>query len=377
MNTRRDRPWIRRLLATLVLAGLVSAIAWAAMDRLAERFAPEAARTPPPPAVTTMTARVARVTLYSPPYRGTIEARTGATVTAQVTARILERPVTEGDRVDTGDLLVRMDTRELGLEVEQLQAAGERLEGERATARRNLERQQALHERGSVSDSELDDARQRVSTLDAQARENQAALERARIRLDHATEHAPFPARVSRVHVQAGDLAVAGQPLVELVNVDDLRAVLRIPETDGVRLQPGMAVELEIPALGRTVETRLDRLYPTLEPPHRNGSFQSLLSAAALDSARPGMAVEARVALEELVDVVTVPAHAVQGRGDGRWVYVVRDRTAHRRPVTVRSLPDGRYAVVGGVRAGDRIITTADHRIRDGAPVNDIDEPPQ
>ena len=85
------------------------------MDRLAERFAPEAARTPPPPAVTAMTARVARVTLYSPPYRGTIEARTGATITAQVTARILERPVTEGDRVDTGDLLVRMDTREPSL----------------------------------------------------------------------------------------------------------------------------------------------------------------------------------------------------------------------------------------------------------------------
>ncbi|WP_019593501.1 efflux RND transporter periplasmic adaptor subunit [Thioalkalivibrio sp. ALM2T] len=370
-RTPSSRRGLRRILGLLALGGVIVLTAWSATDRLSERFSPEAARAAPPPAVATISAQPAEITLYSPAYRGSIETHAETTISARITARVLESPLNVGDQVEADGVLVRMDTDETRLEVRQREAADQRLDGERATAQRNLDRQQDLFSRDLIPESELDDARQRVATLEAQLRENRSALELAHKRLEYTTERAPFAAQVRRTHVQPGDLAVAGQPLIELVGLEDLHAILRVPERDSLLLQPGLEVELTIPALDRTMTTRLDRVHPTLEGSRRSGSFETSLPAAPV-ALRPGMAVQARVVLEHLDAVIRVPAHAVWSDAGTQWVYRLKDGHAERREVATRSLPNGERAILEGIDPGDRIIVTPDRRIQDGHPVRDV-----
>jgi RND family efflux transporter MFP subunit len=358
------------------LAGVVIVTTWSATDRLSERFSPEAARAVPPPAVTTISAEPTRATFYSPVYRGSIETHDETTISARITAQVLESPLNAGDRVGEGEVLVRMDTDETRLEVRQREAADQRLDGERATAQRNLDRQQDLFARDLIPESELDDARQRVATLEAQLRENRSALELARKRLEYTTERAPFTAQVRHTHVRPGDLAVSGQPLIELVGLEGLHAVLRVPERDILLLEPGLDVELTIPALEHTVTTRLDRVHPTLDISRRSGSFETRLIDPP-EALRPGMAAQARVVLEYLDPVIRVPAHAVWGDVDNQWIYRLEDGRAYRTEVVTRSLPNGERAILEGIEPGDRIIVTPDRRIRDGMPVHAVDDSPR
>ncbi|AGA32490.1 multidrug-efflux system secretion protein, HlyD family [Thioalkalivibrio nitratireducens DSM 14787] len=366
-----NRGGLRRTVGLVALAGVVAVTAWSAANRLSERFSPDAARATPSPAVATILAQPAAVTLYSPAYRGSIETHYEATISARITAQVLESPWTPGDRVEADELLVRMDADEMHFEVQQRQATDQRLGGERATAQRNLERQQDLFARNLTPESELDDAHQRVATLEAQIRENRSALELARKRLEYATERAPIAAQVRHTHVRPGDLAVSGQPLIDLVGLDGLHAVLRVPERETVLLKPGLAVELTIPALDHVVTTRLDRVHPTLAAGRRSGSFETRLPEAP-EAARPGMAVQARVILEHLDEATRVPAHAVWSDAGIHWVYRLEDGHAYRREVVTRSLPNGERAISEGIDPGDRIIVTPDRRIRDGLPVRDV-----
>ncbi|WP_028491561.1 efflux RND transporter periplasmic adaptor subunit [Thioalkalivibrio sp. ALE19] len=375
-RTSSRRRGLRRTLGLLALAGVVIVTAWSATDRLSERFFPEAARAVPPPAVTTISAEPTRATFYSPVYRGSIETHDETTISARITAQVLESPLNAGDRVEAGEVLVRMDTDETRLEVRQRKAADQRLDGERATAQRNLDRQQDLFARDLIPESELDDARQRVATLETQLRENRSALELARKRLEYTTERAPFTAQVQRTHVRPGDLAASGQPLIELVGLEKLHAVLRVPERDILLLEPGLDVELTIPAMERTVTTRLDRVHPTLEPTRRSGSFETRLSDPP-EGLRPGMAVQARVVLDHVDPVIRVPAHAVRSDTDHQWVYRLEDGRAYRTEVVTRSLPNGEQAILEGIEPGDRIIVTPDRRIRDGMPVHAVDDSPR
>jgi RND family efflux transporter MFP subunit len=359
--------WPQRLVVTVVLALLAVWIGLAGAERLAARFDPEPARAVPPPAVETLvvsteTAVVERV------YRGTVEAEGRARISARLTAQILEIPHREGALVRQGDVLARLDDEELRRDAARLEAVGDRLEGELATARRERGRQEDLFGRNLTPERSLDDARQRVSTLEAQIRENAAALGLVQRRLTYAEERAPFDALVQRVHASEGELAATGQPLVELVALNSLKAVVQVPQGDVPHLRTGMTVRLEVPALGRVWPARVDRLYPALDAGSRNATLAAFFPEDA-DGVRPGMTVQAHVTLDRIEGVVRLPAQAVHGEGAERRVYVLEDGRARERLVQVAVARAGEYLITAGLEAGEQVIVTADPSLGDGLPV--------
>ncbi|ACL71402.1 efflux transporter, RND family, MFP subunit [Thioalkalivibrio sulfidiphilus HL-EbGr7] len=365
--------WPQRLIVTVVLVLLAVWIGLAGAERLSARFDPEPARAVPPPAVETLvvseeTAVVERV------YRGSVESEGRARISARLTAQILQIPHREGALVRRGDVLARLDDEEIRRDAARLEAVADRLEGERATARREAARQEDLFRRNLTPERSLDDARQRVSTLEAQIRENAAALGLVQRRLTYAEERAPFDAQVQRVHASEGELAAAGQPLVELVALSSLKAVVQVPQVDARRLRPGMTVRLEVPALSRIWPARVDRVYPALDAGSRNATFAAFFPEDA-DGVRPGMAVQAHIALDHIEGAVRLPAQAVLGEGPERRVYVLEDGRARERLVQVAVARAGEYLITAGLEAGEQVIVTADPRLGDGLPVQAGEHP--
>lgn len=305
-------------------------------------------------------------------YRGNVEADARAVVSARITARVLALHHREGAPVNKGEPLLTLDDAELQREAERLRAVAQRLAGELEMANRQLARDRELRAEGLVPERTLDESLQRARTLEAQERENRAALALVDTRLAYAIERAPFDGIVQRNFVQPGELAALGQPLIELVSGASLKAVIAVPQRDIALLEPGQAVRLEVPALRRAWPAKIDRIYPALDTTTRNATVAAFFPGEA--GVHPGMAVTAHIELEAREQAITLPAHAIWRDDKGSWVWLLENDTALRREVVPGLTRQGVTLVEAGLAAGDRVIVTADRRLGDGQPVT-VPEP--
>jgi RND family efflux transporter MFP subunit len=361
MLSRRQRVGT---IAAVVL--LVAVVGLATMQRWQERQHPGPAAPRPAPAVEVLELQPAPFAVNRG-FRGTVEADQRVVVSARITARVAQIHHREGARVGQGDPLLELDDEELRRESDQLRAVGERLAGELEMASRQLARDRELQAQGLVPERTLDEAVQRVRTLEAQRRENRAAVARVTTRIGYAVERAPFDGIVQRNHVQAGELAALGQPLIELVSSEALKAVIAVTQSDAALIQPGQAVQLEVPALDQRWAATVDRLYPALDETTRNATIAAFFPPTA--AVRPGMAVTAHIELETRDRAITVPAHTVRRDATGAWVWLLEDGKARRREVVPGLTQQGLTLVDAGLATGERVIVTADPRLADGDPV--------
>jgi len=213
---------------------------------------------------------------------GELEPEVKVEVSAEVSARILELPFREGATVRAGEVVVKLDDRDLeaSLEAQMARRDGERFrlrsEQERlsapisqlANAKANLERQEALFKTGDVSRASLDDAVARVRELEAQiaaAREGlsviesslaaaEADIERARELLKKTTITAPIDGQITELNAEAGELVVvgtmnnAGTRILRIADLGTVRLKAKVAESDVARVAAGQAATVRVNA---------------------------------------------------------------------------------------------------------------------------------
>ena len=213
---------------------------------------------------------------------GELEPEVKVEVSAEVSARILELPFREGATVRAGEVVVKLDDRDLeaSLAAQMARRDGERFrlrsEQERlsapisqlANAKANLERQEALFKTGDVSRASLDDAVARVRELEAQiaaAREGlsviesslaaaEADIERARELLKKTTITAPIDGQITELNAEAGELVVvgtmnnAGTRILRIADLGTVRLKAKVAESDVARVAAGQAATVRVNA---------------------------------------------------------------------------------------------------------------------------------
>lgn len=363
-----------RAIGLAVALTLLALIAWAALDKYRQTVAPEPPKSAPPIAVRVETAAPGPFAVERT-WRGQIAVDDRATLSAQWTAAVEALPFREGQHVAAGETVYRLDDSELRSERDRLEAVLERLQGELATARRELARQRDLYERKLTPEKLLDEAAQRVDSLRAQRREAEAKRALVETRLSYTVGKAPFAGRIQRLHVQRGELARAGSPVLELVADDTLKAEVQVAQNDVPALHERLPVAVRVPALNREWEGRIDRIYPALDDATRNATIAVLLPAAA-DGIQIGMAAVVRARVAAYDQVLTLPAQAVHGEHGADWVFVAEGEQARRRSIDTGESDQGRVHVQAGLEAGQQVIVTADPRLRDGASIHVVESGP-
>ena len=358
----------QRLGGGLALVALLLWIGTAALTRIQDRLDPEPPREHPPLPVRVV-ALEPRPFVVERAWRGTVDVDERAVITAQATGEVVELPFREGGRVKRDDLLFRLDDRELRRELERLDAVASRLDTELVTAQRELRRQEELFGRHLTPERALDDARQRVATVAAQVRESEAGSAVARTRLNYTEVRAPFAATIQRLHLQPGELARAGSPVIELVAAGGLKAVARVPQVDTELLRAGMVVELEVAALGRSWPATIDRISPALDPATRSATVAALFPSEADAAVRPGMAVNVRTHLSNHREAIVVSAQAIRHGDAGHHVFIADAGRARQRSIIVGERREGLVRIIEGLAAGESVIVTADPRLSDGAAI--------
>lgn len=283
----------------------------------------------------------------------TVQAEERAALSTRIAARVEEVLVQEGSRVAKGAVLVRLDDSDLR---SQLRAAQAALDAARAQERRLT----ALQQQRAATPSELEAAQSQRAAAQAQ-------VDAARTALGYAELRAPFAGVVQAKLVSPGDLAVPGQPVLQLEGrVLELTATLSPAES--VQLRAGASVTFE--ADGGSGTARI-----TAVSPGENAVSHRTLVRARIGKAPPALRQGdfVRLSLPGAVSSrPSLPRTALVERGDLTGVFVAREGHAELRWLALGDASAASVSVRAGLQPGEPVI---DHpgALRDGQPIEVVD----
>ena len=286
---------------------------------------------------------------------GQIEAIQSIELRPEVSGRITDILVREGQLVGDSMPLFKVDDAELKAQAAQADA-------ERQLARQALERTKQLIAQNASSASDLEQA-------EAKSRGAAANYDLLKTRLDRTVVRAPFGGVVGRRLVSIGTYVSPQTPLITLQSVNPQYASFDVPERYADQLRRGQLVSFQVAALpGKNFSGEVVFVDPVVALPGRT----ILIKARVPNSEhqlQAGMFIEARLATDLRPNAVVVPEDALLPMQGATFVWVVKDGKANQRQVTVGVRTAGWAEVQSGVEAGDQVVVGGLERLFPNAPV--------
>jgi HlyD family secretion protein len=324
-----------------------------------------------------------------------------AGVSPEASGLVRERLVDEGTRVQEGQALLRLDSRDQELELEeaasellraQIDYASKRVGGLNSEspdsallerARRAFEQAREAYEAGTLTLEEFQMARRAhdADVLRSGSRRNEVEavlsgleqaeqrVRRAELALSRMTVRAPFAGRIANLEVEEGQRVGVGETVLTLLDDARMKVTVNVLEADIVGLRKDAVARVRVPALGDTVLTgRIWSVNPsvdretgtgrvTVEVPNTGGTLLSgLFAYVQLESGR-------------LQDRMVVPAEAVLVRQGRDLVFVVKDGRAQWTYVTTGRRSGGLVEILDPLQPGDSLAVAGHHALSHDARV--------
>jgi RND family efflux transporter MFP subunit len=289
---------------------------------------------------------------------GVIQPVRQSTISAQANGRMASLMVKAGDKVRTGQLLATIDDRETQTGVQRSQAQVAQAQAELRNAQAHFDRTRDLQARGFVSAAALDAAESQLKGALAGRDQAGAGARQSALAQGFTRVNAPYDGWVLQTHVEAGDLAVPGKPLLTLYAPLPIRAVVQVPVSRGTEARAAGAVEVLLPggAAGAQWVRPVSRsTVPTADPVSQTIEWRLELSPEAAKVLLPGQPVRVRFAAGRANRMV-VPGAAVLRRGELTAVYVAAGKGFVLRAVRLGAdHGDDGVEVVAGLTAGEQV----------------------
>src|ERR1700682_1544153 len=330
----------------------------------------------PPSPVTVATAVTEDVPLYLDEVGHTV-AREVVSVQPEVSGKITEIHFTDGSDLKKGDPLFTIDPRPFEA---QLNAAQANLAQSRAAldfARIQFARVQDLVESRAIARQDYDTRKNAVDVGEAQVKQNQAAVESARLNLEYTSIRSPIDARAGHRLVDIGNVVTANtSTLLNIERLDPIYADFTVTENDFSAVQRHtsrgtLKVEVRLPdELDKPFTGQLTFLDNAVQ----SASGTVMLRATVPNSSHrlwPGRFVNVRLILAMMPGAVLVPAASPQDSAKGPFVYVVKeDSTAEPRPVKLGQRQGDLIVVEQGLKSGERVIINGQMAVAPGGKVH-------
>lgn len=263
--------------------------------------------------------------------------------------RVAEALVTEGEQVETGQPLLRLDTQDLEWQVEQ------------------------AHLSVSIAEYDLSDMRDDYYEESDQVKRSKAKLEQAQVslqqaewRLEQATLKSPINGIVTTLFVESGEMANSGQTVIILSDLANLDVDVNLDETDVTRIEKGMTVVVTVDAFpGLEVIGEVIEIAPTADVQSGVVLYPVTVRLDPTDlPLRSGMTVNVMFTFEERKDTLVVPFRAVETEGGQAYLTRVTATGSERIAVTLGLITDTQIEILSGIEEGD-VITVYANPVQD------------
>ena len=307
-------------------------------------------------------------------FTGVVEARVQSDLGFRVGGKILERSVNVGERVQKGQILMRLDSVDLKLSFAAQQANVEAARAKYIQAKADETRFAALVKAGAVSRQEYDQAR---AALDSSKAQLEAAEAQARVS-NNSSEYSVLLADADGVIVRTlsepGQVVAAGQTVIQLAHDGPREALINLPE--GVRPDLGTMASARLYGRDQMYQASLRQLSDAADPASRTFEARYVLEGEAA-SAPLGSTVTVTLLTKQTSgnQSVLVPIGAIYDRGSGPGVWIVDDKSEVKfRFVKIASLGQEEIVVSCGVQAGEKLVALGAHLLHEGQVVNQANE---
>jgi RND family efflux transporter MFP subunit len=298
---------------------------------------------------------------------GSLEGLVDPTVAAEVAARVIKVLVSPGQEVKQGQLLATLDATDFAMQRNEAQAEVARIQALLENQIKTVARNQALVDKKFISQNAVDSDIAQKNVLKQQ-------LEAAKARvgsINHSSSKsrviAPVSGIIEKKLVDTGDYVRIGDPIVQIVSKQRLRAHLPFPEHIGTQLKPGLKVRLSTPTSKTAIESEIKELKPLITEGNRTIDVIADINNA--DGWQPGASVLGTVVLGEQPTALMIPEQSVVLRPAGEVVYVVRDNIAYQAIVKTGLRQSGLIEVLSGLTANELVVVDGAGFLTDKASV--------
>jgi RND family efflux transporter MFP subunit len=361
------------------LAAALALLALAGGAGCGDGAAPETAAAGAPPVSVTVAVAASREVASEVVATGTVEPSRRAMPGTKILGRVDEAPVAEGEAVAAGQLLARLESRDLQAAIHQAEAAVAGAEARLENARAQHARMTELHARGSATAKNLEDATSDWRTAEAGVGQARANLAAARVTQGYAELRSPLDGWVVAKEVEVGDMVQPGRALFTIEDLDPAKVVAEVPESEVRGFAPGDRALVEVAAMGYRAEGRIDRIMPSGDRLSRTFRFEVVLPNPD-GVLKSGMFARVTLPRAATRPMLLVPRSAVVRRGGLEGVFVVDDDRSGMEPVPGSGIARLRWlrtgatrgdevAVLSGLEEGESYVLEPPAGLADGAPV--------
>lgn len=290
---------------------------------------------------------------------GTISSKENIMISAEAGGRVTAIPAEEGQDVDKGEVLVRIENENVQNQLEEARAAFN-------LAKTTFERRQNLWDKNIGSEMEYLQAKNNYET----ARSRLAQIKTA---YDNTIIKAPIDGTVDRIAVNEGEFVNIGSPIVRVVNLDDVEVEADISEEYLSSVNRGDTVQVEIPSLGVSRKAPVTFVSQVINPENR--SFQVKVGLDNEEGTiKPNVLANLRIRDYSADSTIVVPTASISKDLRGSYVYVINEQggklTAHKKYIETGNSSGSETEVLEGLQPGSRLVTAGYNQLSDGQNVN-------
>ncbi len=285
---------------------------------------------------------------------GTVQAKREVLISAKIMEAILELPVKEGDHVEEGQLLVRLDDRDIQARMEQARSAMVEAESEFARASADYKRFKRLRSQRAVPEQKFEAVQAAYRAALARLKRAREAVKEAKINLGYTTIRAPVTGYVVEKHMEVGDMASPGRPILTLQEAGSLRLEAAVREGLAGEIPLGTRLRVRIDALDLELLGTVEEKVPVADP--RSRSFLVKVSLPQKPGLRSGMFGRLYIPTGSITPL-TVSRKAIERIGQLELAWVPsEDGKPERRYVRTGRIYGDRVEVLSGLHEGEKVV---------------------
>jgi RND family efflux transporter MFP subunit len=300
---------------------------------------------------------------------GALKATQSAVVKARVAGELQELSLREGDRVQAGQVIARIDPSEYQARVRQAQQQADSAKAQVDIAQRQFDNNQALVNQGFISQTALLNSQASLNGAKATHAAALAALDLAEKSLADATLRSPLTGVVAQRLAQPGERVAIEARLIEVINLSQLEIEAALTAEDASRVRVGMTAQLQVEGVAKPVPAKVLRINPSAQMGSR--SVVVYLGVQGREGLRQGLFAQGSLETQSM-QVLAVPVTSVRTDKPQPYVQVLQNGLVRHITVRTGERSEGErlnLVAVTGVSEGEQVLSGSVGALREGVQV--------